>query len=195
MKTGKTLFIIPGFKEKIAQKQYRALQKLFAAKGFMVRLVPIVWERTVMSDWIAQFHDAYRAHRGEKNVVLGFSFGAMIALIAAKELKPDELILCSLSPYFSEDLPTIPDRWKRFIGKRRTEDFGRYAMKSAVKDVSGETTVFIGSVEQKKFPQLAKRCASAARALGTSVIVVEGAEHDIGDVRYRKALDQEISEV
>lgn len=193
MKTGKTLFIIPGFREKIVHNQYRALRKLFTAKGLTVRLVPIMWDRTVMSDWVVQFHDFYREHRGKKNVVLGFSFGAMIALITAKTLKPNELILCSLSPYFSEDLPTIPDWWKRYIGKRRTEDFGRHATKDAVKDVSGKAKVFIGSVEQNKFPQLAKRCASAARALDTSVIVVEGAKHDIGDARYQRMLDQEIS--
>ncbi len=193
MKNGKTLFIIPGFKEKISHKQYRALQKLFIGKGFDVKMVPIVWDRRVMTDWIARFHDFFQVNRGKNNVVLGFSWGAMIALLTAKQLQPNELILCSLSPYFAEDLSKIPAWWKRFIGKRRTTDFGRYSMKSAVKGVSMKAKVFIGGAEQKKFRHLAARCTLAAKALGTSVIVIDGVKHDIGDARYREVLGREIS--
>lgn len=193
MKNGKTLFIIPGFKEKFSHKQYRALHKLFVAKGFEVKVAPIVWDRRVMTDWIAQFSEFFQSNRGKKNVVFGFSFGAMIALLTARALRPDELVLCSLSPYFAEDLPKIPDRWKRFIGKRRTTNFGRYWMKSAVKGLSIKTKVFIGGAEQKKFGSLASRCTLVAKALSASVIVIDGVKHDIGDPRYRTALNREIS--
>ncbi len=192
MKNGKTLFIIPGFKEKVSHQQYRELQKLFVAKGFEVKLVSVMWNRRLLSDWIVQFEDFFTLHCGKKNVVLGFSFGAMIALATAKRLQPDQLILCSLSPYFSEDLSKIPAWWKRFIGRRRVMDFGKYSMTSAVKGLSMKTKVFIGGVEQKKFRQLADRCTLAAKALGTSVIVIDGVKHDIGDARYREALDREI---
>ncbi len=192
MKNGKALFIIPGFKEKVSHKQYRALEKLFVAKGFEVKMVPIVWNRRVMTDWIAQFLEFFGAHQGKKNVVLGFSFGAMIALLTARSMKPDQLILCSPSPYFAEDLPKIPDWWKRFIGKRRAADFSQYSMKKAAAGISVKAKVFIGGAEQKKFPQLAARCTLAAKALGTSVIVVDGVKHDIGDVRYRQALYREM---
>lgn len=192
MKRQRMLFILPGFREKISDPQYVALRNFFRGKGFEVRMVPIVWDRRVMTDWILQFEEFFRSSRGKKNAVLGFSYGAMIALLAAKSLQPDALILCSLSPYFAEDLSNIPDRWKRFIGKRRTADFGRYSMKSAVKCVSSKVKVFIGGAEQKKFRQLAARCAFAAKALETSVIVVEGVKHDIGDARYREALGREV---
>lgn len=192
MKNGKTLFIIPGFKERVSHKQYRALEKMFFKKGFVVKMVPIVWDRRGMTDWIAQFEEFFSLNRGKKNVVLGFSWGAMVALVTAKRLQPKELILCSLSPYFAEDLSKIPDWWKRFIGKRRTADFGRYSMKGAVKGLLIKTKVFIGGAEQKKFRQLAARCTLAAKALGTSVIVIDGVKHDIGDARYREALGREI---
>lgn len=192
MKITETFFIIPGFKEKISDKQYVALKKMFLAKGFDVKMVPIVWHRKVMTDWVAQFSDFFEKHRGKKNIVLGFSFGAMIALIAAKNLQMSRLILCSLSPYFAEDLLKIPTRWKEYIGRRRTEDFLKYLAKDAVKDVSLKVRVFIGGAEQKKFSQLALRCTFVAKALSTSVIVVDGVKHDIGDKRYRDALEREI---
>lgn len=187
-----TLFIIPGFREKISHKQYVGLRNAFPKKDFDVVLVPIVWDRRVMTDWIDQFSECYESHRGKKNIVLGFSYGAMIALLTAKTLRPDRLILCSLSPYFAEDLPKIPMWWKRFIGKRRTEDFSRYSMKKAVKGISITTTVFIGGGEQKKFPQLKRRCVEGAKELSASLIVVPNVLHDIGDPRYRVAIVREV---
>lgn len=192
MKSAERLFIIPGFKEKISDKQYVALRKMFVVKGFDVKMVPIVWDRRVMTDWVAQFLDFFQKNKGKKNMIFGFSFGAMIALITAKDTRPDRLFLCSLSPYFAEDLLKIPNWWKKFMGHRRVTDFAKYSMKSAAKGVSSKTTVFIGEAEQKKFSQLAARCAAAAKAFGTSVIVVPGAKHDIGDSKYRETLDREI---
>lgn len=192
MKKYETLFIIPGFKEKISDKQYVALRKMFITKGFDVKMVPIVWDRKVLSDWIAQFREFFEKNEGRRNSVLGFSWGAMIALVTAKDIRPNRLLLCSLSPYFAEDLPKIPERWKRFIGHRRVNDFAKYSMKSAVKGVSSKVKIFIGSTEQKKFPQLAVRCTVAAKALSTSVVVIDGVKHDIGDARYREMLNREI---
>lgn len=189
MKSAGTIFIIPGFKEKISDKQYVALRRMFLAKGFDVKMVPIVWNRKVMTDYIAQFCVFFEKNRRKKNTVLGFSWGAMIALITAKDVKPDRLILCSLSPYFAEDLSKIPERWRRFIGHRRAADFARYSMKNVVKGVSVRTKVFIGEAESV---HCRRRCNAAAKVFGTSVIVIDGVKHDIGDKRYREALEREI---
>lgn len=187
-----TLFIIPGFKEKISDKQYIALRKSLSNKTYKVILVPIVWNHRFMTDWIDQFLSFYKKNCGEKNIVLGFSYGAMIALLTAKTLRPTRLFLCSLSPYFSEDLRYIPEQWKFFIGKRRTEDFRRYSMKEAVRGLHVETKVFIGSVEQEKFVHLKRRCVAAAGALAATLVVIPDVSHNIGDERYRNALAQEL---
>lgn len=192
MKSSETLFIIPGFKEKISDGQYVALRKMFFEKGFNVKMVPIIWHRKVMTDWVVQFVDFFQKNSGKKNAVFGFSFGAMIALITAEQLRPDRLVLCSLSPYFSEDLIKIPDWWKRFMGRRRIADLEKFSMRSAAKRVKAKAKVFVGGAERERFPQLAVRCDAAARALSTSVIVIDGVRHDIGDHRYRDALNREI---
>lgn len=161
-----TLFIIPGFKEKVSDKQYIALRKSFLNKDYKIVLVPIVLNRLLMTDWIDQF--------------------------LSLTLNPTRLFLCSLSPYFSEDLRYIPERWKRFIGKRRTEDFRRYSMNKAVQGLHVDTRIFIGGVEQEKFVHLKRRCAAAAEALAASLVVIPGVAHDIGDERYRNALIREL---
>lgn len=187
-----TLFIIPGFKEQVSDEQYLALRKSLPNKDYKVVFVPIVWNHCVMTDWIDQFLSFYKKNCGEKNIVLGFSYGAMIALLTAKTLRPAGLFLCSLSPYFSEDLQYIPERWKHFIGKRRMEDFRRYSMKEAVRGLRIKTKMFIGSVEQEKFVHLKRRSTEAAEALLANLIVIPGVSHDIGDERYQDTLAREL---
>lgn len=189
-----TLFVIPGFKEKIEDKQYRQLKKLFVQKGFSVKMVPITWSYRCLSDWVLEFEDFFAQHKGEKNYVLGFSYGAMIALLAAKHVRPNKLFLCSLSPYFQEDIAKIPSRWKSFIGKKRTQDFKNFSFAQAVDGLRVKTIVFLGSAEANKFSLLKARCEAAATLLpNAKLVVIKGASHDIGNTHYQQALTLHVS--
>src|SRR5579872_1101996 len=96
----KLIFIVPGFKHQANEPQYKWMKIYFKSLGFGVKVVPILWDRRVMSQYIEQFKDYYSRNKGDTNYVLGFSFGAMIAMISAPNLHPTRLYLCSLSPYF-----------------------------------------------------------------------------------------------
>jgi predicted alpha/beta hydrolase family esterase len=117
-----TLFIIPGFKEDSSHQRYHWLKNELS-KNFKIIFIQINWNNKTMSDYIEQFCYIYKSNKGTSNYVLGFSYGAMIALLSAKRTNPNKLLLCSLSPYFSEDIPTMNKCWKAFIGKRRVNDF------------------------------------------------------------------------
>ncbi len=156
-------------------------------------MVPIHWDRRVMTEWVTEFEQFFAKYRGVKNYVLGFSYGAMIALASAKRVHPDKLFLCSLSPYFNEDLPKIPVRWKKFIGKRRVQDFKKFRVAEITKETKIPTTVFLGEVEAKKFSTLEYRCRETAKHLKASLITIPGAPHDIGNAHYQQALDTHIA--
>lgn len=183
----KKLFVIPGFTHRASDKTYQWL-KCDLKGRFEVIIVPIDWNYKVMSDYIAQFSKEYENRKGRKNYVLGFSFGAMIALLSAKTLKPDKLFLCSLSPYFCEDLGVMKSSWKRFIGKRRVEDFKTHKANNATKGLRVPTQVFIGEVESLKFPRLRYRCQETAKRVNSELVVVPDAPHDITHPNYQKAI-------
>ena len=123
----KIAFIIPGYVEsKKSNPAYAKIAGYFREKGMRTVIVNIDWRYKVMSDYVKQFKETYAKCdiNGAEVYFLGFSYGAMIAFISSTELKPKIQILCSLSPYFKEDLPHIPTWWKKYVGKKRMADLG-----------------------------------------------------------------------
>jgi pimeloyl-ACP methyl ester carboxylesterase len=143
---------------------------------------------------VAQFSAFYIKNKGSKNYVLGFSYGAMIAAITAKDLRPDKLYLCSLSPYFEEDLPYLKKSWRKLDGKRRLKDFTLYNGKKVARSLKMRTVIFYGSTEARKYPRLEYRCEQTARlAPNAKLIVAEKAPHDLNHPIYLQALKKFLS--
>jgi pimeloyl-ACP methyl ester carboxylesterase len=115
----RTFFIIPGFKQKPNDKQFTWLEKFLKEKGFVAIKVPIAWDRRTMSDYVEDFIEVYKKHKSQMNYVLGFSYGAVIALLTANILKPNKIYLCSLSPDFKEDIHSMSPQIKKLVGRKR----------------------------------------------------------------------------
>lgn len=181
----KTIFIVTGFRQKKDNPQFRWMRPFFKKLGYEVKMFAADWDYHVMSDYVADFKQYYESNKEKTNYVLGFSFGAMIALLSAKDLKPNKLYLCSLSPYFKEDMKVLRPDWQRKIGSRRIQDFRNHSFKQAVKDVSAPTVVLYGEAEGEKFPSLKKRCEAADKSLEKSrLLVVPNAPHQIDHQDY-----------
>ena len=168
------------------------MKSFFKAKGFNAHFVPIHWDRKVMSDYVVEFEEYYVKHKTEKNYVLGFSFGAMIAFISAQQLQPDRLYLCSLSPYFKEDLHTLKSYWRKFIGKNRVQDFKKVSAKQIATQVKIPITIFYGGAEAKKYPQLKVRCEKTSKDIKNAKLVfVKDAPHQLNHPNYIEAIKKQ----
>ena len=186
-------FIIPGFTHEITNPQYTWLKRHLTSLGYSVKIVPIRWKRHVMSDHLQEFLAFFDTHKTEENHVLGFSFGAMIAFLSAPQTQPKHLYLCSLSPYFAEDLKFLKPSWQAYIGTRRMIDFKRYRSLSTAKLISSDTSVFCGEQEGEKYPQLLKRCHQVATTLLHGLYtLVERAPHQLDFPTYKQTLKQAI---
>jgi len=115
----KKVYIIPGFRHKVIDDEYTWLASHAESVGYKAVLVHITWNNRVMSDYVHEFLEQYEDD--SENIVVGFSFGAMIAAISASKARPNKLILLSLSPYFSEDIPSLRNAWKKNIGSNRAK--------------------------------------------------------------------------
>ena len=117
----KTFYIIPWFRHDENTAGYKELSSILQSKWYEVVFIKISWNFNVMSDYIKQ---AALQIQNTKNVeILGFSFGAMIALKLSEEYSFHRVFLCSLSPYFSEDLHLFPKYYKLRLWLRRWNDF------------------------------------------------------------------------
>ena len=185
----KKIFIIPGFKQKATDKQFVWLKKFLTTKGFEVSLVPIKWDHRTMSDYALEFENFYNNNKARENYVLGFSFGAMISLISANNLKPDKIYLCSLSPYFKEDISKIAPGALKYIGKKRVVDSLTRSGRKIAKELTVPGVVFYGEKEASLYPQLKIRCEETAKlSRSIKLVIVKDAPHDISNPEYIKQI-------
>lgn len=195
MTHAKQLFFIPGFPHSLSDNQYQWLFASASSWGYNFFPCPIVWKYRTLTQWCEQFALFYEHHPHSHATVLGFSYGAMIALATALKLSPERLVLCSLSPFFAEDLATLPQSWIRSIGKKRVADFSLYHARGIASGVPYPTDVLYGSVEAAQYPQLKKRCSDVSALIPTcSLRVIDGANHALDNGAYQQALSAILSE-
>ncbi|MFI5265598.1 MAG: hypothetical protein ACHQT7_02540, partial [Candidatus Levyibacteriota bacterium] len=100
----KVIFIIPGFRQSTTSTAYKEIAKVLKSEGYHPILVKIPWKGSTISSSTEYFLKRFNKIDAKKKYILGFSYGAMIAFLAATKVKTTGLILCSMSPYFKEDL-------------------------------------------------------------------------------------------
>ena len=186
----KVVYIIPGFGESNKQRAYKQIASYFKSKGIKpISVDNIKWKYNTMSDYVTQLMKRYKPN-GE-TYILGFSYGAMLAFIASVKIKPKMQILCSLSPYFKEDLSHIPNTWKLYAGIKRINDHKNCSFNQLAKKTECKTTLLVGSKELK--PVLRRANEAHKKLKNSKLIIIEGAKHKIAQKEYQKALKKIIS--
>jgi pimeloyl-ACP methyl ester carboxylesterase len=191
-----TAFLINGFNihRTTAQSEKIALLKSkLEAMGYNVVMTDISWRRKTVLQFAKEFAAFYAAHKTDHNIVIGNSFGAIVALLAAAEVVPNKLYLCSLSAFFSEDRKhrSDSDDIERFGVERMRElwslSFAAIAQKYTHLDL--DITVAYGEKEKSMYPLLVRRCEAAAIALPHARLVeLPNAPHSMGDPVYIEQL-------
>jgi hypothetical protein len=176
-------YIIPGFTENgRSRKVYSDVAKEFKQKGIQPVHINIQWERTAISNWMDQFFKQFVHGENDLVYLFGFSYGAMIAFLVSSKIKIEAQILCSLSPYFREDLPKLRKSWKKAIGKRRIAEFEKLSFNTLARKVGAQTFILHGSKEGDICDKVAERAAQKLPR-STNLLVID-APHDISHPAY-----------
>lgn len=184
----KIIYIIPDFWANANNKNYQKLINAFESKNFKVVPISITWKYRVMTDNINEFFDQLIHKENDYVWIFWFSFGAMIAFISAVSLNPQILYLCSLSPYFREDLKFLKKSWKKQIGEKRIEDLNNYLFQNLVGKIKCKT-IFL--VWEKEPIELIKRVNIAYKNIKNSELhLIENARHDISQKEYLNKINQ-----
>ena len=185
----KTFFLIPGYGESEKTAPYPQLKEMLEGYGFDVHIVPIPWDPGVMSDYVDEFKAFFQEHKGTKNYVLGFSFGAMIAFISAPEIQPDMLILCSMSPFFVENLESTPKHIREFWEEKgKMDDFQNFSYKWIVQRWKGPTVFFFGTKETAFLR--ASVDVIHKKSKKSWIYPIEEADHNIAHPAYIQFLEE-----
>lgn len=190
----KIIYIIPGFGENTKLKRYHGIITFLKERGFNVVSVNITWKYKVMSDYVKEFQVQCKQHNEKDDVYLfGFSYGAMISFLASPGINPKAQFLCSLSPYFKEDLPSLKKWWKKFVGANRIKEFELLSFNDLVKQITCKTYIFAGAEEGSEVEIRAK---SANKQLkNNELFMINGGKHDISQKVYFDKLKEVISKI
>lgn len=189
----KTVLFIPGFKEDLTTRDYKATIKGIESKGYKVKFILIQWDRTTIIDWVKQAEAEYVKLDPKETILAGFSYGSMTAFMVAAKTNPSELWLFSLSPYFSDDIPKLKKSWKNNIGHRRVDTFAQLNFAELAKTIHCPTLIIAGEIENQTYPLLQARSETAHKLIENSrYFVVTGAGHDVADAGYIKAIREAV---
>ncbi len=190
----KVAFILPGFGYSAKREEYQLIGRYFQQRGIKPVYVEVKWKYSTISKNVSQFIKLLKETKADHKYILGFSFGAVIAFLSATQEKVDTLILCSLSPYFSEDLDHIKDTWKKYIGKKRLKDFEQISNSKLASKVNTETYLLFGTKEVLEVEKRVKDTYASLRHK-KHLICIDGVKHKLEDERYLKRVKQIISQL
>lgn len=191
----KAILIIPGFRQRPTDKAYKEIGKILKNEGYSPILVAIPWKKSTISQNTEYFLKVYKKVEANKKYVLGFSYGAMIALIASTKVAVEGLILCSLSPYFNEDISNTNKNLSSLMAERY-EDFSKLHCGTLTKKIKAEQILMLYGAEEAK--ALIKRVTEAFDQISSEekhLIRISKTEHKIGDVRYLRTIHQATREL
>jgi esterase/lipase len=191
----KVAYLIPGYCEShLKQRGYNKVAKIFEEHGIQPIHVDISWRQNSpekFSDYTKQFLSVYKKDKNTEVYILGFSYGATIALLTANDTKPKGLIICSLSPYFEEDLKDLKPAWVKWWRKNFTES--DYSFTKLAGKVRSKTYLIVGDKEDKSSLNRVKDAKK--KILNSSLIIAKGAKHKIGQAEYLTAVKRVISKL
>jgi len=186
----KTVLFVPGFMEDRHSRDYDTLLAAIETKGYRTHFVSLSWRRTTIDDWTRELHEVYHAHNPKQTILAGFSFGAMTALMTAAQRPPAALWLCSLSPYFAEDMPEAKVTWLHDIGERRAARFRTLPFDNLASKVTCPILLVAGANEDARV--LKRRDAAAKTWPHAVVCTAPDCAHDATNPHYRQTLLEHI---
>lgn len=170
----KIIFIIPGYRHIPTGRAYKELAGILKIQGYKPVLIKIPWRKTTISQNTQFFLKKYKRFTSREKYVLGFSLGAMIAFIASTKVKVSGLILCSLSPYFKEDLSSSEFKCKEIAKKTKAK----------------QILMLYGAKEAKSLIKRVNEAFQQITLSNKNLISIKKTEHNIGDRRYLNTIDQ-----
>lgn len=181
---------LPGGGTSRANYPYDKILRKIQRRGHKTVFCPITWRGTTINDWVDEVQPMYQKYEAAQTILVGFSYAAMASLLLTVRRPPAGLILCSLSPYFAEDLHLVPDRWIRYMQRfnpRRLEVFKALRFADIAPRITCPTRLVTGS--EPEWGQQRTRAASVALP-GGQIFVGKNAGHSPVKWSYITALDK-----
>ncbi len=168
------ILIIPGFGESGSLRDYQEIKRRCEKVAPRAKVVfhDPKWSRRTGADWIEGATKTLERLGPESTYVIGFSLGAYVGLFLSERFQLLGASLCSVSPYFSEEMIRIPTSAKKIIGVRRVGDFSG---RSSPQKLRVKPRFFFGDRDWPLGIKVAQRLAGR---YGSEFTTISGAGHE-----------------
>jgi len=190
----KTAIILPGWREE-PTTHYNAIAKSFTDNGWeQVLIHQLDWEHSSMEQLTDDFLAAVPAD-STPLTLLGFSLGAMTALIASSKLDVEHLLLCSPSGYFQEYTPLFTAEDLSWTAKH-LGDYERYSAQEVIKRAKvAHGYVLAGEKELAQWPDFRQWIGDLKRQTNWQYYEIPGVGHDIEHTLYQAKIHETIRSI
>lgn len=176
-----TVFIVPGYNHCPADPAYQEIAKIITQQGLLPMPIAIPWKNVPISqgtDYFLRQIKKKSQKKAGKTYILGFSYGAMIAFMASTQIPVSGLILCSLSPYFREDLLKANRDEPR-------EDFVNISCHTISKKIKAKKVMMLyGENEDRSLKHRVTEAFHTIPITQKTLMQIENTDHEIGNRRY-----------
>lgn len=196
MNEKKAVFIIPGFRHRPSNIAYKQIAKILKSEGHLPIPISIPWKETIISENTDLFLKKFKKINLKKKYILGFSYGAMIAFLASTKVKVAGLILCSLSPYFKEDLGKVNYSRISALSELRYQDFSKMHCKKLAKQIKAKKIhMLYGAKEERALIKRVENTFDQISLKDKYLISISKTKHDIGARSYLNTIHQVAKEL
>lgn len=125
--------------------------------------INLTWKNNTIKDWCRGIKFT------KKDIVIGHSLGAAVALIVAKKTPPNELHLYSPSPIFTETIKFLDKKNLDYFGKRRQKEI------EPIPSVDCPVYIYYGTDESSMMKKTAIRIAT--KLPNSKLVALTGRNH------------------
>ncbi len=185
------VYIIPGFDPSADAHGYRAVASEFKAIGARVTIINISWKYQTVTSYTRKVLEHIVKNSTTNSICLfGFSMGAVVALLIAPRLNVNCLVLCSMSPYFKENLSRISADDQASLGLRRIRDFRQYRFKTIASQISCRALIVTGDQESKSVIKMSTKASREIKK--AELIPIPNGIHSLSQPEYVRKLEEVI---
>ena len=186
----KTLYIIPGYGESEKMRKYKHLKTVFAKCGYYAVFLTVDWKADASIRAVATTVNKELKSYGDTKdtLLLGFSFGACIVALVSKKHTFKQVLFCSISPYFKDDLSLWSlktlQKIKKYFGD---EVFPKSLMRETFPAVKNQSAIFLVGSKEGECIDRAKRAFDVWEGK-KKLVVIPTANHNLTNIHYLRRI-------
>ena len=165
------VLILPGY---LGGKRWCAgLTKSLEANGFEVHVASVHWLKrnyfkypfSPMSQWLENAKSEYQKLDPNETIIIGYSYGCILAMALAASRNPARLLLCSITNNFSEDITSHRADWHL---PWEVADFKKFSFNVLASNISCPVQILYGDGEDAGSSNFMQRTHGAEAVFGQS---------------------------